>query len=70
MAVFGVLIALTSSIYIIGIEQILVPIAAGQFIYIAAADLIPELHKETNTNKSLLQLFWFIMGIVIMVLLV
>ena len=70
MAVLGVIIALTSSIYIPGIEQILVPLAAGQFIYISAADLIPELHKETDTKKSMLQLIWFILGIIIMILLV
>ncbi len=70
MAVLGVIIALTSSIYIPGIEKILVPLAAGQFIYISAADLIPELHKETDTKKSILQLIWFILGISIMILLV
>ena len=70
MAVLGAIIALTSSIYIPGIENILVPLAAGQFIYISAADLIPELHKETDTNKSILQLIWFILGIIVMILLV
>ena len=68
-AVFGVIIALTASVYITGIENMLIPIAAGQFIYIAAADLIPELHKETNTTKSLLQLLFFVLGIYAMVLL-
>ena len=70
MAVLGAIIALTSSIYIPGIENILVPLAAGQFIYISAADLIPELHKETDTKKSILQLIWFILGIIVMILLV
>jgi len=70
MAVLGVIIALTSSIYIPGIENILVPLAAGQFIYISAADLIPELHKETDTKKSIIQLIWFVLGIIIMILLV
>ena len=70
MAVLGVIIALTSSIYIPGIEKILVPLAAGQFIYISAADLIPELHKETDSKKSIFQLIWFIFGIIIMILLV
>ena len=70
MAVLGVIVALTSSIYIPGIEKILVPLAAGQFIYISAADLIPELHKETDSKKSIFQLIWFIFGIIIMILLV
>ena len=34
-----------------GLTNFLLPFAAGGFIYIAASDLIPELHKETNTKK-------------------
>ena len=44
----------------------IVPFTAGGFIYIATADLIPELHKETLPTKSLVQLFGFVVGIVIM----
>ncbi len=47
----------------------LVPFAAGNFIYIAGADLIPELHKEVNWKKSALQLLCFIAGIGVMILL-
>ncbi len=51
------------------INQILIPLAAGNFIYIAGSDLIPELHKETSFKKSLLQFFFFISGVFIMYLL-
>lgn len=44
----------------------LIPFAAGNFIYIATADLIPELHKETTLKKSLIQLLMFLLGIIIM----
>lgn len=47
----------------------LVPFAAGNFIYIAAADLIPELHKEVKWNKSVLQLLAVLAGIGAMILL-
>jgi zinc and cadmium transporter len=47
----------------------LVPIAAGGFIYIAATDLLPETHKETHRGKSLLNLIFFILGILLMYLL-
>lgn len=50
------------------IEQWLVPFAAGTFIYIAGADLIPELHKEQKPMISALQILAFITGITIMVL--
>jgi len=42
----------------------LLPFAAGGFIYIAASDLIPELHKEEDLKKSLLSFLFFIIGIV------
>lgn len=52
-----------------GISSFLLPFAAGSFIYIAGSDLIPELHKETEAKKSLIQLLSFILGMVIMSLL-
>ncbi len=66
-AVLGAIIGLILSGFINGIEFILVPIAAGGFIYIAGSDLIPELHKEFNIKKSIWQLIAFILGILIMV---
>jgi len=42
------------------------PIIAGGFIYIAASDLVPELHKEKNINKSFLSLVFFLLGILVM----
>jgi zinc and cadmium transporter len=43
------------------------PIAAGGFIYIAVADLIPELHKTKKINHSLLQVIAVIVGVLAMV---
>lgn len=40
--------------------------AAGGFIYIAASDLIPELHKEPELKKSLLSFIFFLLGILFM----
>lgn len=45
------------------------PIAAGGFIYIAVADLIPELHKTKNAKYSILQLTAVILGVFAMILL-
>ncbi|MFH1894998.1 MAG: ZIP family metal transporter [archaeon] len=44
----------------------LLPFAAGNFIYIAGSDLIPELHKEYELKKSLGLFIAFIAGIAIM----
>ena len=41
----------------------LLPFAAGGFIYIAASDLIPELHKEENLKKSMISFVFFVIGI-------
>ncbi len=52
-----------------GIEHILVPLAAGNFLYIAGSDLIPELHKESRASKALLQLVCMVAGIGLMMML-
>lgn len=41
----------------------LLPFAAGGFIYIAASDLIPELHKEEDLKRSMLSFSFFVIGI-------
>jgi len=45
----------------------LIPLAAGGFFYIAASDLIPELHKESDLRKSLVSFAMFIVGIAFMI---
>jgi zinc and cadmium transporter len=40
--------------------------AAGNFIYIAAADLIPEFKKESNLKLSMINLFFFIFGVAVL----
>ena len=69
-AVLGAIIVLTLNINDGSITKFLVPFAAGGFIYIASSDLIPELHKNTEPKKSFWQLFAFVLGIGLMLLLV
>lgn len=47
----------------------IVAIAAGNFLYIAGSDLIPELHKTAELKKSLLQFLIVLIGIALMGLL-
>jgi len=47
-------------------ESVLLPIAAGNFLYIAGVDLIPELHKETRISNSVMQLVSIVGGIGVM----
>lgn len=46
----------------------LLPFAAGGFIYIAASDLIPELHKEADVRKSAASFIFFVVGVLFMFL--
>lgn len=45
----------------------LLPFAAGGFIYIAASDLLPELHKELNIKKSIISFILFSVGLAFIV---
>ena len=65
-AILGTIIAILLSSKIEGATNMLSAFAAGSFIYIAGSDLIPELHKETELKKSVIQIFTFILGIAIM----
>jgi len=44
----------------------LLPFAAGGFVYIAASDLMPEIRKEANLNKSMGTFVVFLLGILLM----
>ncbi|MBS3081976.1 ZIP family metal transporter [Candidatus Pacearchaeota archaeon] len=68
-AVAGGLIAVLASSIVSSITEYLIPIAIGGFIYIAGSDLIPELHKDFETKKSIIQIIAFILGIAVMALL-
>lgn len=73
---FNFLIALTSFLGAIlailigqrleGFSTFIIPFTAGGFIYIAVADLIPELKKENKPLKSLGYLIFILLGIGIM----
>ncbi|MGB9748788.1 MAG: ZIP family metal transporter [Candidatus Woesearchaeota archaeon] len=47
------------------ITDYLMPIAAGGFIYIAASDLIPEVHSSNRRIRAS-SFFWIIVGILLM----
>jgi len=60
----GILVLLTAESG--AIEGMLLPFTAGAFVYIAATDLIPELHKEPELGRSLIQLAGLALGITVM----
>ena len=66
LAVIGAITGYFLSTVAEGFTVVLVPFAAGGFIYIAASDLIPELHKEPDLKKSILSFCFFLIGILFM----
>lgn len=69
LAVAGAVMALTIGPRVEEGLAILLPITAGGFIYMAAADLIPSLHGEKDYPRAWLQLVFILLGIGIMLLL-
>lgn len=67
ISVVGLVVVFVFGNIIDNIALWVVPIAAGGFIYIAVADLIPELHKTRNIKYSLLQIAIIILGVFSMV---
>lgn len=65
-AVAGAVIVLVFDAGAVEMNSFFIPFAAGGFIYIASADLIPELHKNTDLKKSFGQMALFILGIGLM----
>ena len=64
-AVVGALVAYFFSSAIENSSVFMTSLAAGGFIYIASTDLIPEIHKEKDIRKSLLQLVLLALGILL-----
>ncbi len=47
-------------------STLLLPFAAGGFVYIAATDLLPEMHKREKMRDSIVQLIFLSLGIFLM----
>jgi zinc and cadmium transporter len=65
-AVLGAVIVLVLQDAVGGIERPLLAISAGAFIYIAGADLIPELHKGASIRIGVLQFLGIAAGFGVM----
>ncbi|MFA5749979.1 MAG: ZIP family metal transporter [Candidatus Shapirobacteria bacterium] len=71
ISIFGVFFVFIIGSNFTNFSKFLIPITAGGFIYLAATDLIPELHRhDPPISHSLFQLLFIILGIALMSLLV
>lgn len=68
-AVAGMVLVLVLSSQVAEIERYLVPLAAGNFLYIAATDLVPELLTRREGRVSVLQVAILLGGILLVPLL-
>ncbi len=65
-AVLGLAIVFIFGNIFESVAKVFVPIAAGGFIYIAVADLIPELHKTKNLKHSISHILIILIGLLSM----
>jgi zinc and cadmium transporter len=68
-AILGTLAALLVGSRVEYFSLLMLPLAAGGFIYIAGSDLVPELNKESDLFKSAIQMMAIAMGVGFMLLL-
>ncbi len=68
-AFLGAFLAIVFESRIESFSEFIIPFTAGGFVYIATADLLPELKKETSFKKSLFQLISIVVGLALMLLL-
>ncbi|MEJ2371614.1 MAG: ZIP family metal transporter [Gemmatimonadales bacterium] len=67
-AILGALLVLWIGTEVHGLEAALLTVSAASFIYIAAADLIPELHRSREPRQALPQVLMIGLGLGLMVL--
>jgi zinc and cadmium transporter len=68
-AVVGAVSVILLGPAVVTVAPLIIPFAAGGFIYIAGTDLMPELHKEFSPRGALVQLAMILLGISLMWLL-
>jgi zinc and cadmium transporter len=68
-AILGTVVSLLVGTKVENFSQVMLPLAAGGFIYIAGSDLVPELNKESTLGKSLVQMLAIGVGVGLMLIL-
>ena len=64
-AILGGVVTFFLSTSIHNLAPLLIGIAGGGFLYLALVNLLPEIHKERDWKKSLVQFVFLIIGILI-----
>ncbi|MBW2967269.1 ZIP family metal transporter [Candidatus Woesearchaeota archaeon] len=64
-AIIGTVVGIVIVGRITGFTEFMIPFAAGNFIYIAASNLVPQLHRQCGLKDTLLHVFAIVLGIAI-----
>jgi len=67
-AIIGTLIGIFLVGKLQGFTEFVIPFAAGNFIYIAASNLVPQLHRQCKLKDTFLHVFAILLGIGIITL--
>ena len=67
-AILGTIFGLFLAERLHGFTEFIIPFAAGNFIYIAASNLVPQLHRECKLKDTFLHIFAIMLGIAIIAL--
>jgi zinc and cadmium transporter len=67
-AILGTIVGLFLVGKLSGFVNFIIPFAAGNFIYIAASNLVPQLHRQCKIKDTLLHVFAILLGIGIIIL--
>lgn len=65
-AVLGLGLSLVIGVHMQRFVSLLLPFAAGNFVYIAGSDLVPELQDEKELGHILVQLFSILLGLALL----
>jgi zinc and cadmium transporter len=67
-AILGTIVGIILIGRLEGFTEFIIPFAAGNFIYIAASNLVPQLHRECGWKDTLLHILAMLLGIGIIIL--
>ncbi|MGV8162129.1 MAG: ZIP family metal transporter [Candidatus Nanoarchaeia archaeon] len=62
-SVIGVVVGILLIEKVHGFKDLIIPFAAGNFIYIAASNLLPELHRKCGLKDTAVHVLAFVIGV-------
>lgn len=69
-AIVGAIIGIVLVDKLHGFEEFILPFAAGNFLYIAASNLVPQLHRHCKIRDTFLHIFAIVLGVALIALVI